>query len=70
MNQIFDLQMDFISETNHGSYRTNSIWFLFKFARELVNPWRIVRDDGVVIACSYGGFTSMEQAQANGRVEA
>lgn len=64
-----ELQYDYLSDEKHETWRSN-FCLLMRFAHTLINPWRIVRSDGVVIACSYDGFTPIAQAAANGRADA
>lgn len=61
-----ELQYNFIDEAKHDKWRA-TFKTAMGFATTTVNPWRIIRDDGVVIASSYDGFTSVEQAARNGR---
>lgn len=60
------LQYNFVDEAHYDTWRA-TFKAALGFAATTLNPWRIVREDGVVIASSYDGFTSMEQAAANGR---
>lgn len=66
MNKICELQYNFISDSDHSLVRSE-FHTLIRAARKVINPWRIVRSDGVILACSYDHFTSKEQAERNGR---
>lgn len=68
---LFELQCNMLGIIeSKDKVATTELHALFLTAHTLVNPWRIIRvSDGVMMACSYDGFTSIEQAAANGRVE-
>lgn len=67
MNAECEIQLNYVSDTNCDTLACKVGDVNWLAMRRAFNPWRIVRADGVVIASSYDGFTSLEQAVANGR---
>lgn len=67
--EICESHDNYVIETGAHDTQADGLQTLLRAAHRLINPRRIVRPDGVVIACSYDGFTSSEQAAKNGREE-